>query len=94
MAVLESVCKMVLLVPGSKPQKKLFLPELLHNVQLLVEKTEQDIIQSDRKLHYNKDLIVNLEHEREQREAQLLDEEQQIDKLSQILSTIEMSVRF
>ena len=79
-------------LPGSKPQRKLFLPELMHNVKLLIDQTEQDIVQTDRKLHYNRDLLVNLAHEKEQREAQMKDDEEQIDKLTQILKTIEMSV--
>ncbi len=64
----------------------------MHNVQLLVDQTEQEIVQSDRKLSYNKDLVVNLSHEKEEREVHLQEEEQQIDKLTQILKTIEMSV--
>lgn len=71
-------------------QKKLFMPELLHNVQLLVDNTEQDIVQTDRKLQYNRDLVVTLQHEKEQREAQWEDEGKEIEKLSQILSTINM----
>lgn len=66
------------------------MPELLHNVQLLVDQTEADIIRTDRKLKYNRDLVVNLSHEKEQREAQHGDEERQIEKLTQILSTIDM----
>lgn len=83
---------LVIPLKGSKPEKKLFLPEMLHNVQLLVDQTEQDIVRTDRKLRYNRDLVVNLAHEKEQREAQLPEEEQQIDKLTQILGTIKMSV--
>ncbi len=43
------------------------MPELIHNIELLVNKTEQEIIQTDRKIRYNRDLVVNLAHEREQR---------------------------
>lgn len=71
-------------------KKKLFLPELLHNIQLLVEQTEEDIIQTERKLRYNRDLVVNLTHEKEEREAQRDDEEKQIEKLSEILNTIDL----
>ena len=69
-------------------QRKLFLPELLHNVQMLVDKTEHEIIHTDRRLLYNRDLVVNLTYELEQRETQLQDEDKQIEKLSQIFSTI------
>ena len=66
------------------------MPELLHNVQLLLDQTEGDIIRTDRRLKYNRDLVVNLAHEREEREAQREDEEKQIEKLTQILSTIDV----
>ena len=67
-----------------------FLPELLHNVQLLVDRTEQDILSSDRRLRHNRDLIVNLGYEREELQKEVREEETQIDKLSEILSMIDM----
>eukprot|EP00731_Ephydatia_muelleri_P015724 Em0009g148a len=80
-------------VPDSAFQpedSKVFLPELLHNITLLVEKTENDILQSDRSLQYNKDLIVNLSHERISLEQDVFSEQVQIEKLSEILQTVEM----
>ena len=74
--------------PGT--EQKLFLSELLYNVNLLVEKTEHDIMETDRKLKYNRDLIVNLQHEKEERELQREDEEKQIEKLTEILNTVEV----
>lgn len=68
----------------------MYLPELLHNIQLLVDHTEQDILQSNRKLHYNKDLLVNLAHEREGLEKQVDEEKMQMEKLSDIFNVIEM----
>ena len=67
----------------------LYLPELLHNIQLLVDHTEQDILQSNRKLHYNQDLLVNLKHEREGLLKEVEEERAQMDKLSNILGVIE-----
>ena len=67
----------------------LYLPELLHNIQLLVDHTEQDILQSNRKLHYNQDLLVNLRHEREGLVKEVEEERAQMDKLSNILGVIE-----
>lgn len=55
-----------------------------------MEQTEEDIIQTERKLRYNRDLVVNLTHEKEEREAQRDDEEKQIEKLSEILNTIDL----
>ena len=67
----------------------LYLPELLHNIQLLVDHTEQDILQSNHKLHYNQDLLVNLRHEREGLTKEVEEERAQMDKLSNILAVIE-----
>ena len=72
------------------PKKQTFMPELLHNIELLVSQTEQDIIQTERKLRYNRDLIVNLSHEKEERMVQQVELDQQVDKLSEILGTINM----
>lgn len=66
------------------------MPELLHNIQLLVDQTEEDIVRTERKLRYNRDLVVNLTHEKDQREVQLEEEDEQIEKLTQILGTIDM----
>ena len=68
----------------------MFLPELLHNVKMLVDNTEDDIIRTDRQLQYNRDLVVNVQHELEQRQKQREDEEQQIQKLTQVLDAINM----
>lgn len=68
------------------------LPELLHNVQLLVDRTESEILQNDRRLQYNEDLIVNLRHEREGLQDEIEVEETQISKLTEILNTVEMYV--
>ena len=69
--------------------EKFYLPELLHNIQLLVDHTEQDILQSNRKLHYNQDLVVNLRHEREGLEKEVEEEQMQIEKLSSIFEVVE-----
>ena len=70
--------------------EKLYLPELLHNLQLLVDHTEQDILQSNRKLHYNKDLLVNLKHEKEGLVKEVEEEQAQIDKLSGVFEVVEV----
>jgi hypothetical protein len=54
-----------------------------------VDHTEQDILQSNRKLRYNKDLLVNLRHEREGLTKEVDEERAQMDKLSNILGVIE-----
>uniref|UniRef100_A0A8C7PQF1 GCF C-terminal domain-containing protein n=1 Tax=Oncorhynchus mykiss TaxID=8022 RepID=A0A8C7PQF1_ONCMY len=39
------------------------LPELEHNLQLLIDLKEQDILQSSRRLQYERDVVVILSHE-------------------------------
>jgi tuftelin-interacting protein 11 len=65
-----------------------FMPELLHNIERLVSKTEQEILRNNRIYHYNEDLLVNLRHEREGLEEELHREENQIHTLSEILEAV------
>ncbi|XP_078083506.1 tuftelin-interacting protein 11 [Mustelus asterias] len=65
------------------------LPELEHNLQLLIEMTEQEIIQNDRQLQYERDMVVNLSHENEKLSEILAHEDKIIDKLSSILQIVE-----
>ncbi|MEE6524587.1 hypothetical protein FKM82_024159 [Ascaphus truei] len=71
-----------------KPQG-FILPELEHNLQLLIDMTEQEIIQNDRQLQYEKDMVVNLSHELEKLTEVLGREETTIHNLSQVLQTVE-----
>ena len=68
---------------------QVFLPELLHNLDLLVDKMEHDIIQTDRQYHYNQDLVVNLTHEKGRLEEEIIGEDEQIEKLTDILTVID-----
>uniref|UniRef100_A0A8C5PIU2 Tuftelin-interacting protein 11 n=1 Tax=Leptobrachium leishanense TaxID=445787 RepID=A0A8C5PIU2_9ANUR len=65
------------------------LPELEHNLQLLIDMTEQEIIQNDRQLQYEKDMVVNLTHELGKLNEVLEHEEKAIYNLSQVLQTVE-----
>lgn len=65
------------------------LPELEHNLQLLIDLTEQEIIQNDRQLQYERDMVVNLSHEIEKMEKVLLQEETDIRNLSEVLELVE-----
>ncbi|CAI8029156.1 Tuftelin-interacting protein 11 [Geodia barretti] len=76
------------------PEEKLpetsavYMPELLHNIERLVLKTEEAILRNDRTLRYNEDLLVNLSHEREGLEEEVDIEERQIKTLSDILEAV------
>ena len=61
----------------------------MHNLDLLVEKTEHEIIQSDRQYQYNQDLVVNLTYEKNRLKEELVEEEEQIEKLSDILAVVD-----
>ncbi|CAH6778721.1 tuftelin-interacting protein 11 [Phodopus roborovskii] len=65
------------------------LPELEHNLQLLIEHTEQEIIQSDRQLQYERDMVVSLSHELEKTAEVLAHEERVISNLSKVLALVE-----
>lgn len=65
------------------------LPELEHNLQLLIDLTEQEIIQNDRQLQYERDMVVNLSHELEKMSEVLDHEERVISNLSKVLQLVE-----
>uniref|UniRef100_A0A8C1AJQ1 Tuftelin-interacting protein 11 n=1 Tax=Cyprinus carpio carpio TaxID=630221 RepID=A0A8C1AJQ1_CYPCA len=59
------------------------LPELEHNLELLIELTEQDILQSARCLQHEKDTVVTLTHESDTLQVRLAEEEQALGRLEQ-----------
>ena len=75
--------------PRSAERKYFDMPELLHNLDLLCDMTEQEIIQNDRKLNYAQDQIVHLKHEHERLEAIVDNEEKQYQKHADLLALIE-----
>ena len=74
---------------GSSERKYFDMPELLHNLDLLCDMTEQEIIQNDRKLNYANDQIVHMKHEHERLEAIVDNEEKQYNKHKDLLDLIE-----
>jgi tuftelin-interacting protein 11 len=76
--------------PGKEAKAPGFaLPELEHNLQLLIELTEQEIIQSDRQLQYERDMVVTLSHELDKMAEVLEHEECVIANLSKVLAMVE-----
>lgn len=76
--------------PGKEAKAPGFaLPELEHNLQLLIDLTEQEIIQNDRQLQYERDMVVNLSHELEKVSEVLEHEERAISNLSKVLGLVE-----
>lgn len=77
-------------LPGKEARAPGFaLPELEHNLQLLIELTEQEIIRNDRQLQYERDVVVNLTHELEKAAGALQQEQRAIASLSEVLALVE-----
>lgn len=72
-----------------KEFKNFQLPELQHNLNLLVDMCEQDIIQSDRALRYNEDRIVSLENEVTNLQKVTQNEETIVNGLQHVLNVLE-----
>uniref|UniRef100_A0A0B6ZZ71 G-patch domain-containing protein n=1 Tax=Arion vulgaris TaxID=1028688 RepID=A0A0B6ZZ71_9EUPU len=77
------------LIRHDPEKKRVFsMPELLHNLNLLVEMAEEDIIQNDRKLHHDRDRIVNLEHENNRLEMVVTQEGKQLERLQTVMDLV------
>jgi len=72
-----------------KEVKKFDLPELSHNLELLVNLTENKILNFDKKLKHTEDTIVNLQYEEKKSKERVKVESEQIEKLKLLLSLIE-----
>ncbi|XP_053338042.1 tuftelin-interacting protein 11 [Clarias gariepinus] len=65
------------------------LPELEHNLKLLIELTEQDILQSSRRLQHERDTVVSLRHESTTLQTRLSEESEAVERLEQVLEMVE-----
>lgn len=65
------------------------MPELTYNLNLLIDMAETDIIQTDRELKFERDLVVNLKHEEEKLSAVLEREEKDIKRLMEVINMID-----
>ncbi|XP_073974704.1 septin interacting protein 1 [Rhodnius prolixus] len=72
-----------------KKFKNFEMPELLHNLNLLVEMCEQDIIAKDRQLRYNEDRIVSLKNDRDTMQKVVDQEEATISSLEHVLNVLD-----
>ena len=70
-------------------RKNFDLPELAHNLELLVNLTEDQILQSDRKLKHNEDMIVSLGYEEKRSRERVNVEQEQIDKIKNLIGVID-----
>uniref|UniRef100_A0A8C6PTM3 Tuftelin-interacting protein 11 n=1 Tax=Nothobranchius furzeri TaxID=105023 RepID=A0A8C6PTM3_NOTFU len=65
------------------------LPELEHNLQLLIDLTEQNILQSARRLQHEKDVVVSLSHESKALQSRLESEQESIRRMEAVLALVE-----
>ncbi|XP_068219055.1 tuftelin-interacting protein 11 [Palaemon carinicauda] len=65
------------------------LPELLHNLQILLDKCEDDIVINARTQERESDRIVHLDHERDRYETLLDREKKELESLDQVISSVE-----
>ncbi|XP_065053922.1 tuftelin-interacting protein 11-like [Rhopilema esculentum] len=70
-------------------QKAFTIPELEYNLKLLLDLSESDIVQIDRQLHHERDLVVNLEHESERLEKIIKEEESEINRLNSVTTILD-----
>ncbi|XP_069691056.1 tuftelin-interacting protein 11 [Periplaneta americana] len=68
------------------------LPELQHNLNLLMDMCEQDIIQNDRKLRYTSDRIVMLEQEEVSLNKVMEQEMRHMTTLDTVLNTVQQLI--
>ncbi|KAA0186866.1 hypothetical protein HAZT_HAZT001077 [Hyalella azteca] len=81
----------------SRKQKyeKFDVPELIHNVQMLLEMSEEDIIKNARRKEQQSNRIVHIEHEKEQLDAVIAKEERELHTLDEALLLLEkLETRF
>ncbi|XP_041095950.1 tuftelin-interacting protein 11-like isoform X2 [Polyodon spathula] len=83
------------LAPAGKEQKSpsFALPELEHNLQLLIDLTEQEILQGARRLQHERDVVVSLSHESEILAETLSQEEGALERLGRVLELVEQYER-
>lgn len=65
------------------------LPEIQHNLDLLVNMCEQDIINVDRRSRYNQDKLENLQHREKSLNKILEEEDIQISNLQDVLQCVD-----
>ncbi|XP_067329687.1 tuftelin-interacting protein 11 [Anolis sagrei] len=75
--------------PPAKPPPSFSLPELEHNLQLLIDLTEEEILQSDRRVQAERDRVAVLGAEIAKAEVALQEEEAQIHSLEKVLEAVE-----
>ena len=75
---------------GGSSREVDFLPELLQNIDLLVENAEISIVKLNRQLEYDSDLLVQLKYEQIQLDEKRSDSKHKLDRMSRLIQTLDM----
>ena len=75
-------------IPTEK-QSTFDLPELVKNLDILVNMTEEKIIQSEKKIKHFDDMVITLDYEESKHRQRIIEERDQIDKIENILEVIQ-----
>lgn len=79
---------------GEERNKMLFdLPELRHNLDLIVNMTEDKILTSDKKFKHFEDMIVSLNYEEKRTSERMKAEQEEIEKIESLIEMIEKCER-
>ena len=75
---------------GGRNLEVVFLPELVQNIDLLVENAEISIVKLNRQMEYDSDLLVQLKHEQSLLDEKRSDSKQKQDRMSRLMQTLDM----
>ena len=67
-----------------------FLPQLVQNIDLLVDNTEINIVKLNRQIEYDSDMLVQLKHEQKELNEKKSDIANQLTRMTQLLLTLDM----
>ena len=87
---ISQITRLSKLTEGEEKKIMFFdLPELRHNLDLLVNMTEDKILTSDKKFKHYEDMIVSLNYEEKRTNERMKAEQEEIDKIENLMSIIE-----
>lgn len=69
--------------------KNFTLPELVHNIDILLSMTEDRILQADKKIKHYEDSLVGLSYEEKKTRERMNAEKEQIERINNLMGVIE-----
>lgn len=77
---------------GANRPKNFDLPELVHNIDMLIDMTEEKILVSDKKLKHYEDSLVALGYDERRTQERLAAERRQLARANELLAAVEQYV--